>query len=241
MFTIYYHPACYTSYRLLRALKDSNAIKSVKLIDMSLNNYLAISRQILTVPLIENNGEQIYGGPIDIEKAKTLVLNGEVSINVEKVREALVSAIADSSAISSLLYYYGDARPLKEFNGFLKSATGLALDKNGVEKMKEVYKIIEEEQLFDEIEHKIIATLAYNKARESIYLGMHDQSQESFIMWFVSKASLGRAGVPFKNIEQIKGKAIKIYEYYSERKEKINEKLLGEIQEIKSGIKDIIN
>ncbi len=241
MFTIYYHPACYTSYRLLRALKDSNAIKSVKLIDMSLNNYLAISRQILTVPLIENNGEQIYGGPIDIEKAKTLVLNGEVSINVEKVREALVSAIADSSAISSLLYYYGDARPLKEFNGFLKSATGLALDKNGFEKMKEVYKIIEEEQLFDEIEHKIIATLAYNKARESIYLGMHDQSQESFIMWFVSKASLGRAGVPFKNIEQIKGKAIKIYEYYSERKEKINEKLLGEIQEIKSGIKDIIN
>ncbi len=69
---------------------------------------------------------------------------------------------------------------------------------------------------------------------------MNEQSPESFILWFVSKASIGRAGVPFKNIDEIKRKALKIYEYYSERKEKINEKLLNEIQEIKSGLNSVI-
>ncbi len=165
MFTIYYHPACYTSYRLLKALSNNDMIKSVKLVDMSVNNHLAISRQILTVPLIENNGEQIYGGPIDIEKATILISKGTISLNVENVKEALVLAISDSSAMSSILYSYGSLKPLKEFYGFLNSATGIALDKMNVEKIKEAYEIIEKDQFYNEIERKMIATLAYNKAR----------------------------------------------------------------------------
>ena len=113
MFTVYYHPACYTSYSLLKALSNNDMIKSIRTVDMSVNYYLAISRQILTVPLIENNGEQIYGGPIDIQKALILISNGTVSLNVENVREALLLAISDSAAISSILYSYGSVKPLR--------------------------------------------------------------------------------------------------------------------------------
>lgn len=241
MFTVYYHPACYTSYSLLKALSNNGMIKSIRPVDMSINFHLAISRQILTVPLIENNGEQIYSGPIDIEKALMLISNGTISLNVENVKEALVLAISDSAAVSSILYSYGSAKPLKEFYGFLNSSTGIALDIMQKEKIKEIYKIIDEDgKLYEEIERKMIATLAYNKVREAIYMNINDQSPESFITWFVSKASIGRAGVPFQNTDEIKRKALKIYEYYSERKEKISEKLQREIQEIKNGMTGII-
>jgi predicted thioredoxin/glutaredoxin len=237
MFTVYYHPACYTSYSLLRALKSNDMVKSVKLVDMSVNYHLAISRQILTVPLIESNGNQVYGGPIDIEKAVSLISNGTLSLDVENVKEALVLAVADSAAVSSILYSHGNLGPLREFNGFLSSATGIALDKMHKEKLGEIHRIIDEDSgLYDEIERKMIVTLAYNKVREAIYMDINDQSPESFIAWLVSKASIGRAGVPFQNTAEMRQKALKIYEYYAERKERIEEKLLREIQEIKSGL-----
>ncbi|MEM0145994.1 MAG: hypothetical protein QXY52_02625 [Conexivisphaerales archaeon] len=240
MIRVYYHPACYTSYRLLKAISDNNMTKLVELIDMSVNYHLAISRQILTVPLIEKNGKQIYGGPIDIEKALSLISNGNLSINIENVKEALVLAISDSAAISSILYSYGSVKPLNEFYGFLNSSTGIALDKMQKKKIKEIYRIVNEDnQLYNEVEGKMIANLAYNKVRESIYMNINDQTQESFIMWFVSKASIGRAGVPYKNTEVIRKKGLQIYEYYMERKEKINEKLLNEFQEIKNGMLNI--
>jgi len=241
MFTLYFHPACYTSYRLLRALNDKNMISSLKLVDMSTNSYLAISKRILTVPLIENEGRQVYGGPIDIYKALALLSRENVTLNVEDVRQALISAIADSAAISAILYSYGSIKPVKEFGDFLNSATGIELDPMYKERIEELNRIIEnDDKIYSEIEGKMIATLAYNKVRESIYMDINDHTTTSFVSWFVSKSSIGRAGVPFYNVNEIKQKALKIYQYYIERKERIEEKLLNEINEIKNGINEIV-
>lgn len=236
MHTVYYHPACFTSYKLLRLLREE-AIDGVELVNVERSPHLSVSRRILTVPLIFRGGEAIYGGPIDLQVAKEALLGRSPKVSVGDVQGALIAGVADSAAVSALVLAAGSLLPLLELKDFIVATTGLYFDEERDRKLSEALEIISSDDgsLFNSSRHKFISTLVYNKAREDIYLGIDKKEPEDFLSWFVAKASVGRAGVPFTtSVEHYKAIASEMHSYYVERKDKIKDRLLKERAEIEA-------
>ncbi|MFP3224782.1 MAG: hypothetical protein RXR30_03165 [Nitrososphaeria archaeon] len=234
--TVYYHPACHTSYSLL---KSFNGIQNyAELVDVSKDITPAIFEKVLTVPLIATSGKFVYGGPIDIELAIKYLKGENVSVDVKDPLENLGLAIVDSAAASSLVVSTSSLKPVLRFREFIMAATGLNLDPEGESKSKVIFDLSEkeEEQFIEKWRKKMVATLAYNLIRERLYLGLKpDVDPETVLLWLEAKTSFGRAGVPYLDrVQNLKVAANEIYDYIKERKQKIEDKLKNEIEEIKS-------
>lgn len=236
---VYYHPACYTSYSLIKAAKERNL--NFPLIDVSKNMSFAISKRVLTVPLIEKNGEFIYGGPINIDVALKILSGEEVSLSINNPIESFGLAVVDSAAASSIVLTANSAKPLLDLKDFIIAATGLSLDENKSKKLEELqnYINLKDEEFVQNWRKKMLATLSYNFMRERMYLGIDGEvNEKELLLWIVGKTSIGRAGVPYLDrIDKVKALAKEIHEYIAEREQKIKEKLNNEINEIKSFFK----
>ncbi len=235
MHSVYYHPACYTSYRLLRLLKEDNLLGKVNIINVERMPHLSVTKRVLTVPLIFRDESPIYGGPIDINVAKEVVLGKTPKLSVNDVQGAVIAGAADSAAVSSLILASGSLAPLAELPEFIAETTGLYFDDEKERKLREAIEIVSNDdgRLYEESKHKFMATLVFNKAREDLYLGIDRKSPDDFLSWLVAKVSLGRAGVPFTgNVSAYREMAEEMHRYYVERKEKIAERLQKEKSEI---------
>ena len=233
---VYYHPACHTSYSLL---KSFNGIQNyAELVDVSKDITPAIVEKVLTVPLIATSGRFVYGGPIDIELAIKYLKGEDVVVDVNDPLESLGIAIVDSAAASSLVISTGSLKPVLRFRDFIMAATGLNLDPEGDRKSKDLFDLAEKEeaQFIEKWRKKMVATMAYNLIREKLYLGLKPEvDQETVLLWLEAKTSFGRAGVPYLDrVQNLMVAAKDVYDYIEERKQKIEEKLKNEIEEIKS-------
>ncbi|MGC8568400.1 MAG: hypothetical protein ACP5LW_00120 [Nitrososphaeria archaeon] len=235
---VYYHPACYTSYTFLRAVRDLEL--DIELVNLSNDLSLAIIKRILTVPLIEISGRYVYGGPINLDLAIRLLKEGRAELRVADPLESLGIALVDSSAASSIVVTSGSLEQILKFEDFIKAATGLELDPEGNEKLEQMKNILRDGEasrnFIEKWRPKMIATLVYNAVRERLYLGYPaDITEDDAALWLIAKSSIGRAGVPFwDRVQLIKSSAREMVQYYEQRKEKITEKLRREIDEIKA-------
>ncbi len=239
---VYYHPACYTSHNLLKAVRDLEL--DIELVNLSNDLSLAIIKRILTVPLIEISGKYVYGGPINLDLAIRLLKEGRAELRVADPLESLGMALVDSSAASSIVVTSGSLEQILKFEDFIKAATGLELDPEGAEKLEQIKEILHDSEasrtFIEKWRPKMIATLVYNAVRERLYLGYPaDITEEDAALWLIAKSSIGRAGVPFwDRVQLIKSSAREMVQYYEQRKEKITEKLRKEIDEIKAFYSD---
>ncbi len=233
---VYYHPACYTSYTLIKNFKEIRDYAD--LIDVSEDPSLAIAKRVLTVPLIETSGVFVYGGPIDIDLSIKYLKGENVSFEIKEPLEKLGIALVDSAAASSLVLASGSIKPLFNFEDFIKAATGLNFDPEGDKKFHELREqaIEHEDEFIANWERKMNITLAYNIIRERLYLGLKPEvDEEDVLAWLEAKTSFGRVGVPyFDRIDRLKKVSKNIYDYIAEKQEKIKDKLTNEINEIRS-------
>jgi len=230
MIVLYYHPACWTSYRLVKRVGPG---KGVVLVDCSRDIGLPLSKAVLSVPLIEIDGRQVYGGPVDIEIAAGLIEGRPIAHRIGDLRGALIAAVADSAAASAIVYMTGDVRQLLNFPQFLSACTGIGLLKDGERDLNEIeYMIRADARLYGDLEPLMIRTLVHNIVRESMYISLNLDGAGDFTRWLAAKASVGRLGSPFENVVTEKAKAL--HGYYLQKKAEIEKGIGKEINIIKN-------
>ncbi|MDG7048371.1 MAG: hypothetical protein JRN61_05325 [Nitrososphaerota archaeon] len=230
MIALYYHPACWTSYRLIKRVGPR---KDVIMVNCSSNIGLPLSRGVLSVPLIEVDGRQVYGGPVDIETAASLIEGRMVSHPIGDLRKALTGAVADSAAASAMVFMTGEIKQLLNFPQFLSACTGIGLLSDGGKKLGEVEDMIRSDgRLYEDLEPLMIRTLVHNIVRESIYVSYALKGVNDFVWWLTAKASVGRVGAPFDNA--VSGKARALYTYYLDNRAEMEAKIGKEINIIRN-------
>ncbi|MDG7034972.1 MAG: hypothetical protein JRN37_02595 [Nitrososphaerota archaeon] len=230
MIVLYYHPACWTSYRLIKRVGPR---KDVVMVNCSSNIGLPLSRGVLSVPLIEIDGRQVYGGPVDIETAASLIDGRMVSHPIGDLRKELTGAVVDSAAASAIVYMTGEIKQLLNFPQFLSACTGIGLLNDGGKNLGEVEDMIRSDgRLYEDLEPLMIRTLVHNIVRESIYVSYALKGVSDFVWWLTAKASVGRLGAPFDNA--VSGKARALYAYYLDNRAEIESKIGKEINIIRN-------
>lgn len=216
MLKIYYHPTCITSYKLLRRLYDEGFLDEVDLIDTSLEVGDALSKEIFSVPWIEDmSGNILLAGPVNIDIIVNWIDKGAITFIGDATKEILfrnfINGLVDSQAASTLAVVHWSLRPLMTTK-FLEATTWANIYRGGIELLEKLrMDILEREEniLRELFKNKLRATLSIGFMRELYwaYGGILPERLENIspphiALWMLSKASIGRVGLPFPTIRE---------------------------------------
>ena len=231
---VFVHPTCSTCHTLLKLLKQWGYLDRVKVIDTSVDPYIAVERGVRSVPSVFINGELIFAGIVDFKKLKT-ILDGEFSgnsldVSIEEVEERFFRGVLDSVATALWLFVNEDCDAFLRDKDFVMAITNISVlsNRDGIYEnlRRHLGDINRCREAIMRREDKFLSVITRNFAREIYWLHgkFLDWSEVSRLYpreviahWMIVRSALGRVGLRLHPIgeERFWSKVVKIYEYMS--------------------------
>ena len=199
-FKIYIHKTCPTSLKLLEALERENLLDRVQIIDVEERPFAAINIGVVSVPIIECDGEVIDFGPIKIEDVVKMVKRGEIlkeKPSIEDAVKKILRIIRDNLFLALNMYIRESPEFILESKA-LQSA--LNLDEEDVEAIRKYVKE-RREKIYEEVEEKLLRTIVRNLEMEITMLEMGKIFESEEILkehikhWIIARSSTARIGL----------------------------------------------
>ncbi len=237
------HPTCRTSYSLVKALStDKSLLQETTIIDAADNPSYTLRLEVLTVPAIVIDNEPVYAGPIDIEKAITVLQDPKTivkpSSDPRSLAERIPLIIGDSQALSSILIYNG----LEAVLGFKNTIkAGLGVREHGIvdEAIKE---FVNDRELIETTYSKAVENLAYNTIRLLYWTyckrlkRLRDVEEflslDHLALMLEASSTYGRIGLIHYRRKSLVEKTRPVYEYIREKYDRIIDYVTREQEEI---------
>ena len=237
------HPTCKTSYSLIKALSTNKSLlKETIIIDAASNPSYTLRLEVLSVPAIVVDSEPVYAGPIDIEKAITVLQDPktivESSSDPRNLAERIPLIIGDSQALSSILVYNG----LEAVLGFKNTIrAGLGVREHGIvdEAIKE---FVDSRELVESAYRKAVRNLAYNTIRLLYWTyckrfkRLRDVEEflslDHLALMLEASSTYGRIGLIHYRRKSLVEKTRPVYEYIREKYDRIIDYVTREQEEI---------
>jgi predicted thioredoxin/glutaredoxin len=201
---LYIHPSCHSSYNLVKQLLRSGLLKRIHIVNTAVKINEAFDRIIWSVPWLEQNDIPLAADPLRGDEVEEIV-KGEWARGLGDPVKRFSKAVLSSQAALTLYMLHGSIKPLLS-KRLILAATRLYLaakDELQVE-LNRATKLIEEEEesvreYLDVMAGKILAMGFVRELYFSLGGKIPEEPprKEKLALWLLSKASLGRMGLPY--------------------------------------------
>ncbi|MEB3860467.1 MAG: hypothetical protein LRS43_04580 [Desulfurococcales archaeon] len=238
--SVYIHPTCMSSYRLVRGLNLKGLLGKVSLRNTSRG--LDIMREVVvSIPWITYRGTPAATDPVSVEEVESILAKGRVNVE-QKPMELFVKAVQSSSFVASQVLLHRDvsiALNRHFIEAALRSRVGGPSPETIVHELRE-----SSQEVYESIEPLLARSLAYSYVREIMWARGLDSIDPSSIArkelvgaWLMAKASLGRVFLPNKpiiaqhtGIESIVGLLLDRGEYIVKSVREEQETIMGDTE-----------
>jgi len=214
--TIYVHPYCISSYRVVKYLLEKDILDKITVVSLISGNPLSLERVIPSIPALEVNGIIVAIDPLEPEFVERIVNDLDVSTYIPLNNDQIIKRFIDSVLASSYLaiqIYFGNMS-LNDiiYTSFIEYALRTYFSKLDLNRIRETLL-----NRMDYIQNTILKVIprivAINYLRDiSITRGGKIDKSEVFderklMLWSIAKNSMGRSFTPLldytmKNIEK---------------------------------------
>lgn len=200
--TIYIHPTCKSSYRLIKHLYTKQLLNKIQFIDTSATPLGAP----WSVPWVQLDGQPAATDPVNPEEVET-ILQGKLPEGPSKPIEAFMESILYSAHASAQVLVHGSLDPVID-EKFAMAVLRRPGDRQAATHL--LSEIMErEEELYRDWQGKIARALSLSFVRELAWVHGGKISPDELAsradpttigLWIIGKASTGRAGLPWKPV-----------------------------------------
>ncbi len=243
--TLYVHPTCASSYRIVKYLMSTGKLGEVKIVNVSSDILATFKLGIFSVPFLFVEGEPIAADPLEPELVRKFVEGGDVAEfapkNLSEAYSRLVKSILSSSYV--LIYTLVHGKPdLVTGSRFFDVASRLTLAR-GLSR-DELMDLVRRNwsELLGELRRRGSKIIAANLLRELYWSsgslsGELIRSLSDYVIsaWLIGKVSIGRAGIPVgKELSRVRELARTVLEVLLERGSELISKVVEEQRKIES-------
>ena len=236
--TLYVHPLCSSSYRVLKELwRVFSGAGGAEIVVVDRVPGLVLRKLVVSVPWLEVDGVAVATDPLDPQLV-VAALRGEdlrrfAPTSPRDAVELLGRGVVASSYASILSLIHQGLEPVLDLRDFVAAASRARLA--GFE--EEVLKLVAEarEELYRELRGLVLRAVAKNFVREVAWVSENPEdalrrvSVEQVALWMVAKVSLGRSLVPL-NLNRVLGVAREVIEVLRERGRRYLESVAEELR-----------
>ena len=226
--TLYIHPLCSSSYRVLKELwRVFGGAGGAEIVVVDRKPGLVLRKLVVSVPWLEVDGVAVATDPLDPQLV-VAALRGEdlrrfAPTSLGDAVELLGKGVVASSYASILALVHRGLEPVLDLRDFVVAASRARLA--GLE--EEVLKLVagSREELYRRLRGLVLRAVAKNFVREVAWVSekpgdaLRSVSAEQVALWMVAKVSLGRSLVP-PNLSTVLGAAREVIEVLRERGER---------------------
>jgi len=197
---IYFHPSCFSSYKLLKKLKSDGFLSETRIVDTSKDASGSLEKGVISVPFIFKNGKPMLVDPLSAEEVEALSsgkrARGSMTIE-QSIESFLNSVMASGFAVASSLIRQ-DFLYLARGNFFIAaSKTNVYPHDFSLIELRQAL-INEGSSYFQRRKALYVRALAYNLVRHAFWAGklplFSDFELKELILM---QASVGRVGIPY--------------------------------------------
>lgn len=200
--TVYIHPLCPASYRLVLGLYEKGAIERVRIVDTTLVGPSSALDGVWSVPWVLYGSEPAATDPTSPDEVLAMVEGGAASVPRDPA-EAFMKAVASSGYASALVTLHGSLRPVLD----PKLASAAARSPLGGPSPQEVLAAVSggEKELLKRWSGELAKTVARSYLREALWASGGRLSEEDLgsladpvrlAHWLLAKSSVGLSGLP---------------------------------------------
>ena len=205
---IYGHFTCATKYKLIKRLYEKDLLKEIELIDVGIDPFEALYRNIVSVPAVFIDDRLFFSGVLSVREVSEVierkVLSFTEEYDFENGVERIKLGILDSAFLSLNIFVFNDLYKPFLFRDFIEAVSRLVFYKKRSEedfaKLRNSF-IIYIDRVKEDFENDLIKAVAKIITRDMIHETWPEKnidftfSDKKMLRYYIlAKISLGRIG-----------------------------------------------
>ena len=190
------HKTCASSRKLFNELKSRGLLGRVNVV--AANGYSILRMGLLSVPAAVVGGEVVLVDPISVEEVETLTSGKALGeLDLESAENNFIEATIHSGALVAAIVLHKSLKPAMSL-AWVSAATKSRLYTNGREVVEVLLSRLRNswESILKDNWETFVKAAAFSLTREAYWAGVSEVSRDLIALWLLSKASLGRIGLP---------------------------------------------
>lgn len=190
------HKSCASSYKLFNELKSRGLLGKTRIVAVS--GYSALRIGVLSVPAAIRGDEVVLVDPISVDEVEMLVSGGTLGeLDLDSAEKVFIESTIHSGALVTAIVLHRSLRPALD-SAWISAATRSKLYVNGEEVVKALLGKLRsnQESILRDNWETFVKAVAFSLTRELYWAGISEVSRDLVALWLLSKASLGRIGLP---------------------------------------------
>ncbi|RUM47267.1 MAG: hypothetical protein DSY37_03185 [Hyperthermus sp.] len=201
--TVYIHPTCLASYRLIKHLHSRGLLERVEVVSTANSMQHVLANRVWSVPWIVVDGEPAATDPVEPLEAEAIITGAWSPTSSKGVEEAFMEAVLHSAYASSIAYVHDGLEAVVD-PLLVSAAVRAPLRKVMVEDVVDRLRA-KSRELWEAWRDKIMRALGISFVREYWWARggrleadeLRSSVNTAVIgLWLIAKASLGRSGLP---------------------------------------------